>query len=834
MRSIGDIVEQAQKAIDGGNYSQAIDTCRRVLGQFPEFAAAHRLMGEAHLEQGEPEAAREAFYQTLLRDPQSIPAHVGLGMIASEAGESEAGESEAALAHFQVAWEIDPRRRDLREHVTRLSREVYGAEGRLFLTRAALASLHFHAGRWSRAITESSQVLQEHENRVDVQIRLAEALWRFGDDEHAERLCSAILDTLPSAVVPLLILADVRRRQGRSDEARGLLERARAIDPDGVRAADLMLVGWDEQAAFFEVEEPPVIDDAMLAEEPAASRYAPAPDFMVEEKPAPASPPTEPRDQVLSEQTAAASEPPADEFAEIEPFRWEDITDEDLDSPSAVYSPEETGQDQPEQDSVSFELFSDEDLERARPPEERPRGFTRLLESLEREGMAPFDPSRPADQPADLAETRQESAPVHERQEAGPGELSGASDVGGLDEMLTETQIGPAAAEPVEDAADDDPLSVDWSKVDEEIQSAIPGEMPRGYTDQLNDLDRHGIQPFSFEPDVTNGFVPEEPAAGSGEESLPEPVDDELFDLPDFDLSDEPLGPADRGQMTALPQDFDFDFDDVAREMDVRQDDEPAHETLLSETFSGFSFDEDMPSFGDDETDDIADVAGEGDVPDWLEADVADLEADEVSDVVTGEPMAVSEPVQGPVSEEDVLSALIGAGEDDLAEPWHEEPEPASAAAPGTGGLVDTRGSVEALGMDASLLDRLRSAKAQLVGLGRLKGDERLPGVGPSIEELEAELALEPGNPERHLTLANALAEVDPPRALDEYRWVFRHAGGPLDSALAGVIQLAESGGNTVVAAHRLAGAIYRRRGDWQASASHYEESLVASQGRER
>jgi hypothetical protein len=233
-------------------------------------------------------------------------------------------------------------------------------------------------------------------------------------------------------------------------------------------------------------------------------------------------------------------------------------------------------------------------------------------------------------------------------------------------------------------------------------------------------------------------------------------------------------------------------FDDVVRELDARQDDEPAHETDLSETFTGFSFDdEDIQALGDDESDDIADVVGE----------------------------------------EDVLSALTGAGEDDPAAPWHEEPEPASAPAPGTGGLVDTRESVKVLGMDALLLDRLRSVKAQLVESGRLKGDERLPGVGPSIEELEADLAQEPGNPERHLALASALAEADPPRALDEYRWVFRHAGGHLDSALAGVIQLAESGGDTEVAAHRLAGAIYRRRGDWQASASHYEESLVASRG---
>ena len=164
-RPLNEAVQEAEEAISGGNYQLAVETCRRVLGQFPEFATAHRLLGEAHLEAGDVDAAAQAFQETLQRDPQSSAAYAGLATIAEARGDVE-----SALAYAQVAWEISPQRADLRDRVAGLSERLYGKGRRLHLTRPALTSLHSRSGRWSRAAAEAASVLVEHPTRVDVQL----------------------------------------------------------------------------------------------------------------------------------------------------------------------------------------------------------------------------------------------------------------------------------------------------------------------------------------------------------------------------------------------------------------------------------------------------------------------------------------------------------------------------------------------------------------------------------------------------------------------------------------------------------------------------------------
>ena len=274
-RPLSEAVQQAEEAISGGNYQLAVETCRRVLGQFPEFATAHRLLAEAHLEVGDVDAAEHAFQETLQRDPQSSAAYAGLATIAEGKGDVE-----SALAYAQVAWEISPQRADLRDRVASLSERHFGKGGRLHLTRPALTSLHFRAGRWSRAAAEAASVLVEHPGRVDVQLRMAESLWRRGSLTAAANACRAVLESASSAVMALLMLADVERRAGHPDEATQLLERARAVDPDGVRAADLVTIGAADLAEFMLPAQMPEFDDSVeIAAEVERPRIAPAPDF---------------------------------------------------------------------------------------------------------------------------------------------------------------------------------------------------------------------------------------------------------------------------------------------------------------------------------------------------------------------------------------------------------------------------------------------------------------------------------------------------------------------------------------------------------------------------
>ncbi len=929
-------VNQAEEAIESGNYGGAIETCQRILGQFPEFAGAHRIMAEAYAEQGDLEAARDAFQRTLERDPQSIPAHLGLGMLAEEAGDQE-----SALAYFQVAWEIDPRRRDLREHVSRISQQLYGSDGRLYLTRAALASLHFHAGRWDRAVTETAQVLQDYASRIDVQVRLTEALWRRGDDSQAKQVSNTILKSLPSAVVPLLILADVHRREGDQATAQRYLQQARDIDPDGVRAADLIIVGFDDQADFLAVDDIPTFDEQLVHEEPA--RYAPAPDFSATQDtdelppiqrdadredvvvPDPVSQPQVP------EMPTASQEAPA----VMQPFRWEDVGDEDLEvsdldhgtpppqAPQAdedlfsLLSDEELDQARPGADSstgytnvldsldaAGMEPFdptggsdttasqrreppqpssesprddmvlpSEEELEGARPSEERERGYTSMLDSLEAEGMEPFDPTGASQQRAHQAQPEPEPAPhddmtlpseeeieqarpTGEREPGFTGVLdsleaegmepfdplgeqsddstdqSAASSAEDVDDWFSEFSLPsdeeldqakpeeqrpagftgmldsldaegmqpfdpdqsdagpePAASPPPvepEDAGDatislddlghDDSFELDWSQIDQEIEEARPGEMPRGYTDQLRTLDDHGLEPFSFEePDAQQEAVPE-----------PEPEKPESDEL---DLDQMTAGW--EAESAGEPDPVDEDMDSIGvmfgdDQIDQFTETEPLrpemlYEGLVSETPSMDSSEEESG---------------------WLEGETA---ADQFIDMA---------------SDIDDLST-------DTDTPSVSDPMP---VVPRETPLANV--SAERLGLDAELIQRAREMKRDLIEQGMVGGSTPLPGTETDDSSaLRKVVEQNPADIEQRIALAQSLMASSPDEALEHYRWVYRNAPERSSEVVRDLSQLIDIMREREVGVHRLLGALYRRGGDWAAAASHYGESLTYQRG---
>ena len=395
-RPLTEVVREVEEAIDDGDYAAAVDTARHVLGQFPEFATAHRLLGDAYLEQHDLIAAERAYTDTLQRDPQSATAYAGLGAIAEERGDLD-----AALSYTQAAWEIAPERVELRDRVVRLAQQCYGSDGRLHLTRAALASLHAGAGRWSRVIFECAAVLAEQPDRVDVQLRLAEALWRRGDDGRAADVCRSVLRQAPMAVGALLILADIERRAGNEASARALLNQARAIDADGVRAADLITVDHGDGASFLRLSDMPVLrDDQPVAPRPPQPRYEPAPDFLMPSVPesanmvpAPMTETTRPGLPLPSDEEIEAARPSSESqtgYTEmLESLEVEGITPFHFDEPGEQAEASAPVDDEDIESLLS--LASDEEIEAARPPESEPRGFTGYFQTLDESGIAPFD-----------------------------------------------------------------------------------------------------------------------------------------------------------------------------------------------------------------------------------------------------------------------------------------------------------------------------------------------------------------------------------------------------------------------------------------------------------
>ncbi|HET7037540.1 MAG TPA: tetratricopeptide repeat protein [Thermomicrobiaceae bacterium] len=827
-RPVSEVVQQAADALDKGNYPLAVEACQRVLGQFPEFARAHLLLATAQLEQGELSAAERAFQETLRREPQSAAAYSGLSKIAEQRGELE-----SALAYLQAGWENAPRDDALRERLARLSERLYGPGGRLHLTRAALGTLHAEAGRWSRAAAECAAVLEEHPGRGDVRLRLAEALWRRGNDEQAAVALKRVLDAEPQAVRALLILADIERRRGNQEQSAGLIERAHRVDLDGVLAADLISVADESEARPWQQETP------LLSEEPVSERVhiAPAPDFTTTvsrprrtepaEQPAAAAPTPAPapapqagtfelglmsQEEVEAARPSATAFEPFDEvFSSIDengvaPFAYgseaEEVTAESQ-APQAAAPPSEPVAGV----SQLFTLATDEDILAARPPEERPTGYTQMLNSLDELGLQPFataeapQPSAPPVKPAapGWATAEPVAVPEPEAVVEPVAEPVAPAEPEAVIELESEPETTAMAAEPAAEAAAPAPeldlaadLTAGWEEIDQEIEQAIPSGMTAGYTEELRRIDDIGLEPFSVE-------------AIPGAET---PAWLQAFELP--------AAPEPAVEPTAAIE-------------------QPPAETTPPADAADFLFD--WP--GDEDLE----QAVPGELPRGFTMEFKELEASGIEPFVFGAPPAPSPSSSnsGFIDEED-LRGITEELESEALQAAAATPQyaPTSIPTPVSTEVTELaevserdgdalRASIERLGLDEALFERARAAKSQLVGQGQIGGLKQLPGSeppGPTLAELEEAVVANPDDGTARRQLASVLvAAGEGRRALEQYRWLYHHEQAG-EEVIGGLEQLAAERDMAAAGAERLIGAIYRRAGQLASSAAHYQTAL--------
>lgn len=274
--ALTEALQQAQHSFEGGNYPAVVESCNRIVAQFPNFASAYGLLAQAYLEQGQQAEAEQAFARVIAHDPRAAGAYLGLGLIAEERGVLE-----NALAYCQVAWELVPNRDHFREPVVRVAGRRYGADGRLQLTHAALAQLHVNASRLRRAVHEYQTALTELPDRIDLWLGLAETLWRLGQDSDAAEISREFLKDHPDLVQALVILTDIEHRAGNDEEAEQLRTRLRRVDPDGQVTRIMLDLNQQADHVYLLVSDAdvPVLDeraDVVVTERP---QIAPAPDF---------------------------------------------------------------------------------------------------------------------------------------------------------------------------------------------------------------------------------------------------------------------------------------------------------------------------------------------------------------------------------------------------------------------------------------------------------------------------------------------------------------------------------------------------------------------------
>ncbi len=232
--TVHETLERARKLMKAKRPETAMAIGQQVLRYFPQHLEAYRLLGEACLAAGDYQAAVDCFRRVLSADPESLAAHMGLGMIFEDTGEYA-----EALWHWERAFEIAPGNQTVREHLRRLyTWRDGGKTPRVGLTRAALARLYARNGQFRRAIAEYKAILAEDPERVDVQVALAEALWRARRYDEAAEVSHDLLSKVPYCLKANLLLGVLSTEGDREGQA--CLRVAQALDPENRTAQGLL------------------------------------------------------------------------------------------------------------------------------------------------------------------------------------------------------------------------------------------------------------------------------------------------------------------------------------------------------------------------------------------------------------------------------------------------------------------------------------------------------------------------------------------------------------------------------------------------------------------
>jgi tetratricopeptide (TPR) repeat protein len=227
--------EQAQRDVAQRHITSALARCQRVLATYPRHLGTYGVLGQIYLELGKYEEAADLLHRLLGADPENVVGYAGLGAIYTARG--LVGE---AIWQFERALELSPRNQQVRAELRRLyrQRDPEGSD-HVAMSRGALARIYMRAQLFPKAIGELRELVSQEPHRFDLCVALAEALWRDRRLADVEVVCQGLLADLPHCLKANLILGRLWLHTDRDEEARTLLQRAQALDPENAVARAL-------------------------------------------------------------------------------------------------------------------------------------------------------------------------------------------------------------------------------------------------------------------------------------------------------------------------------------------------------------------------------------------------------------------------------------------------------------------------------------------------------------------------------------------------------------------------------------------------------------------
>lgn len=219
-------LEEVNQLLDEDRFNDAARHCRHILKQFPRHVETYRMLAKALLGLDEIEPALDMFQRVLSADPNDLIAHIAMSEL-----HARTNQPAQALWHLQRAFELQPYNRAIREELYKLigPDEEMSAFEKMQLSAGALANLNVRSELYGQAIPVLRQELEAHPDRVDLEVLLAEALWRDGNRIEGARVARKVLQRLPNCIQANAILAHIWLGSSRASDARPYLQRLQGL-----------------------------------------------------------------------------------------------------------------------------------------------------------------------------------------------------------------------------------------------------------------------------------------------------------------------------------------------------------------------------------------------------------------------------------------------------------------------------------------------------------------------------------------------------------------------------------------------------------------------------
>src|SRR5215472_4903038 len=222
---LSDNLRNIEAEIAAGHPEQALTLCLDLQTHYPRALAVQRVLGEAYLALRKPRDALGALDRALAGNPEDARACCARAIV-----QQIHGDAASALKWYRRACDITPDDQILRGAYRELASSQNQPAYRP--TRIGLARLYLRGDLFSHALREWESLLAEEPDSLEVQVGLAETLWKAQRLQPAIERCERILINAPSCVKAILILAIIEHDAGHDEIAERLVGRTADLDPD--------------------------------------------------------------------------------------------------------------------------------------------------------------------------------------------------------------------------------------------------------------------------------------------------------------------------------------------------------------------------------------------------------------------------------------------------------------------------------------------------------------------------------------------------------------------------------------------------------------------------